>query len=148
MYKTKKSKKYGKSIGKRNVEQGMLNIDFRHERSNDLAVLFVIILHSSFCIHHSAISVLQSAFCIHHSAIIILHSSFTIHHSSFIILHSSFCIHHSSFCIHHSAFSVLHSAFCIQRSAYHSLGHRSLATASVSGSTAIAMLGNFDFSLG
>ena len=134
MYKTKKSKKYGKSIGKRNVEQGMLNIDFRHERSNDLAVLFVIILHSSFCIHHSAI--------------IILHSSFTIHHSSFIILHSSFCIHHSSFCIHHSAFSVLHSAFCIQRSAYHSLGHRSLATASVSGSTAIAMLGNFDFSLG
>ena len=127
MYKTKKSKKYGKSIGKRNVEQGMLNIDFRHERSNDLAVLFVIILHSSFCIHHSAFIILHSAFIIHHS-------SFTIHHSAFIILHSSFII--------------LHSAFCIQRSAYHSLGHRSLATASVSGSTAIAMLGNFDFSLG
>src|ERR1051326_3807584 len=65
----------------------------------------IILVNSSFTIHHS-----PSSFIIHHSSFA-THSPLITHHSSLITHHSSFIIHHSSFIIHHSSFIIHHCPF-------------------------------------
>ena len=62
----------------------------------------MMMMNSSFIIHHSSFIIHHSSFIIHQSSVIINHSSFISHHSSFIIHHSSFIVHHLSFIVHHS----------------------------------------------
>jgi hypothetical protein len=76
-----------------------------YTRSYDIpwdGFMMMMMINSSFIIHHSSFIIHHSSFIIHQSSVIINHSSFISHHSSFIIHHSSFIVHHLSFIVHHS----------------------------------------------